>query len=278
MMVISLFILTCISILILAVSRQILSKTAAKKRSLSGISGILLFIELIKITQQHRGMHSGFLSGNHEFKTKLGKLELDIDKLYQKLLSFENLHAYPASLSAQYPLKQWQRLLNNESIDSATSFQLHSGLIARQLDAIWDMSDEFSLTSNRHEGIRHSAIQLVKTLPELAESVGQVRALCVQIASKHEMRADKKLQLVFTLEKIESHISMLITPLPHSSNALLVNFITKIKHHIHDATLDQENPDALFGQATQVIDEIYHFIFSGFNTLENDVSELKNFM
>ncbi|TYL48228.1 hypothetical protein [Marinomonas sp. IMCC 4694] len=272
MSVISLFIVVCIAILTLAISRQIWAKKAFKQRSLSGISGILLFIKLIKITQQHRGMHSGFLSGNHDCKEKLNQLELGIDQLYKSLLAFETLHAYPASRSVQYPIKQWQRLMHHHTLSSAESFQLHSGLIARQLDAIWDMSDEFSLTSHPHENIRDAAKQLVKTLPELAESVGQVRALCMQIASKHEMRADKKLQLVFTLGKIEDHIKTLITPLPSLCNERLNQFISNINRHIQNSTLDKENPDILFEQATQVIDEIYDFIFIGFKTLEDDIS------
>jgi len=275
MITISLFALTCVTIIILAIGRQIWSKKASKQRAIMGISGITLFIELIKITQQHRGMHSGFLNGKFEFKTKLATLESDISKLYTSLLEFEKCHAYPQSLSTHYPFKQWQRLVENSTLKSAESFQLHSGLIARQLDAVWDMSDEFSLTSNHHEHIQNLAQQLVRTLPELAESLGQVRALSVQVASKQEMSADKKLQLLFTLGKIEEHHQKLTTPLPHLTNAQLISFMQEIKQSINNSTLYKQNPDAIFQQATQVIDDVFIFILTGFDSLKTTIKDVK---
>jgi hypothetical protein len=275
MIVTSLFALTCLTIIALAIGRLIWSKKASKQRAIMGISGIILFIELIKITQQHRGMHSGFLNGNLEFETKLINLKSNITTLYTNLLEFESEHAYPPSLSTHYPYKQWQRLIENDTLKSAESFQLHSGLIARQLDAMWDMSDEFSLTSNHQEHIQNLAQQLVKTLPELAESLGQVRALSVQVASKQEMSADKKLQLLFTLGKIEEHHRRLTTPLPDSTNERLINFIQEIKESINHSTLYNQNPDAIFQEATQVIDEIFVFILAGFDSLKTTIKDVK---
>lgn len=275
MMVTSIFALTCLTIIILAVGRQIWSKKASKERALMGVSGITLFIELIKFTQQHRGMHSGFLNGKLEFKTKLSALELNINKLYKNLLSFEENHAYPPSLSTHYPFKQWQRLIENNEIKSAESFQLHSGLIARQLDAVWDMSDEFSLTSNQHEHIRSSAQQLVKTLPELAEALGQIRALSVQVAAKQEMSADKKLQLLFTLGKIEEHHKNLTTPLPESTNQRLTAFVQEIKQSVKNSTLCKQNPDTIFEESTQVIDDVFVFILAGFDDLKTMIKDVK---
>ncbi len=275
MMLTSLFILTCLTIILMAIGRQIWSKKAAKERALMGISGITLFIELIKLTQQHRGMHSGFLNGKLEFKAKLPVLESSIDTLYSNLLSFEENHDYPASLSTHFPFKQWQRLINSSDINSAESFQLHSGLIARQLDAVWDMSDEFSLTSNHHECIRSTAQQLVKTLPELAEALGQIRALSVQVAAKREMSADKKLQLLFTLGKIEEHHQNLTSPLSSPTDKRLITFVAEIKKSVNDSSLCQENPDSIFQEATQVIDHVFVFILAGFNDLKTTIKDVK---
>lgn len=275
MMLTSLFTLTCIMIILLAIGRQIWSKKASKEHALMGVTGMTLFIGLIKTTQQHRGMHSGFLNGKLEFKAKLPALESNIDTLYSNLLSFEKDHSYPASLSTHYPFKQWQRLMGNNQITSAESFQLHSGLIARQLDAIWDMSDEFSLTSNHHEYIRNSAQQLVKTLPELAEALGQIRALSVQVAAKQEMSADKKLQLLFTLGKIEEHHKNLTSPLSESTDQRLTAFVEDIKQRVKDSTLCEQNPDAIFQESTQVIDDLFVFILTGFDDLKAMIRNVK---
>ncbi|ETX11185.1 hypothetical protein MUS1_12400 [Marinomonas ushuaiensis DSM 15871] len=271
MMLTSLFFLTCLTIILMAIGRQIWSKKASKERTLMGVSGITVFIELIKFTQQHRGMHSGFLNGKLDFEAKLPILEENINTLYSNLLSFEKTHNYPTSLSAHYPFKQWQRLIKNNEITSAESFQLHSGLITRQLDAVWDMADEFSLTSNHHEYIRNSAQQLVKTLPELAEALGQIRALSVQVSAKQEMSADKKLQLLFTLGKIEEHHRNLTLSLARSTDRRLTMFIAEIKQSTKDSTLCQQNPDTIFQEATHVINEVFVFILAGFDDLKTKI-------
>lgn len=276
MISISIFIGTCLGIITLALARQIWSRKAAKARSLSGVTGIRVFIDLIKLTQQHRGVHSGFLNGKQDFQEKLYALEKDINKHYSDLILFEKHHSYPSSLSVSYPFKQWQRIINHTSIQSAESFRFHSGLIARQLDAVWDMSDEFSLTSNQHENIRHRAEQLVKTLPELAEALGQIRALSVQVAAKNDISSDKKLQLLFTLGKIEDYQTKLTTPLPPVSNQQLTQFVSEIKESAQNQHLSTQDPDLLFNNATQVIDEIYTVIYAGFESLKTTISEDKS--
>lgn len=275
MMLISVFIITCLTIIGLALGRLIWSQKAAKERSINGIVGVSLYIELIKLTQQHRGMHSGFLNGKVEFEEKLISLESGIDQRYKDLLKFEKSHSYPDNLSAHYPFKQWQRLINNNAIDSAESFRLHSGIIARLLDALWDMSDEFSLTSNHHIEVRNPAQQLIKTLPELTESLGQIRALSVQVASKQEMTPDKKLQLLFTIEKIEKHCQNLTKPLPKETLEHLTDFIQKIKRDIQHSQLNQQSPDTLFQEATKAIDALFDVIRVEFEGLKIMISSIK---
>jgi hypothetical protein len=275
MILIGVFFIACLTIIGLALGRLIWSHKKDKQQSLIGISGITLLIELIKLTQQHRGMHSGFLNGKLEFKEKLAALESSINHYYTNILNFEKDQAYPESLSTHYPFKQWQRMMANNEIDSAESFRMHSALIARQLDALWDMSDEFPLTSNHHIDVRNASQQLVKTLPELAESLGQIRALSVQIASKQEMSSDKKLQLLFTIGKIENHHKNLITPLPNATNKHLLTFIQNVKHNIQNAQLSQQNPDVLFQEATQVIDDLFTVINTGFESLKITIKNIK---
>ncbi len=275
MMLISVFVIACLTIIALALGRLIWSQKADKERSIHGILGVSVYIELIKLTQQHRGMHSGFLNGKLEFKEKLTTLESSIDQCYTDLLKFEKNHSYPENLSAHYPFKQWQRLLNNNAIDSAESFRIHSGIIARLLDALWDMSDEFSLTSNHNIEVRTPAQQLIKTLPELTESLGQIRALSVQVASKQEMTPDKKLQLLFTIEKIEEHCKNLTTPLPADTYKQLTDFTQNIKRNIQESQLNQQNPDTLFQEATKVIDQLFGVIHVEFETLKTTINDIK---
>ncbi|AEF54236.1 hypothetical protein [Marinomonas posidonica] len=268
MNVIILLFITSFTIIGLALVRHFYSELNAKKRTLEGIQGVHHFVELIKFTQQHRGMHSGLLNGNLDFKGKLPQLEKDIQTQYEQILSFEKKHRYPPQLSIQYVHKQWQKLLQKDDIQSSQSFQLHTGLINRQLEALWDLADEFALTTSRQQAVRLTSQQLVKTLPELAEALGQIRALSVQVASKQDLSSDKKLQLIFTLENITEHHAKLSQLLPANSNQVLQQFIQDIKHSVEQGTLSQRNPDSLFQDASQIINQL-------FDVVNNRLIELK---
>ncbi|WP_394178849.1 hypothetical protein [Marinomonas posidonica] len=271
MNVIILLFITSFTIVGLALIRHFYSENHAKKRTVEGIQGVHYFIELIKLTQQHRGMHSGFLNGNLDFKDKLTQVENDIQTQYEAILSFEKKYGYPTQLSLQYAHKQWLKLLQKDNIQSSQSFQLHTSLINRQLEALWDLADEFALTTSRQKAVRQTSQQLVKTLPELAEALGQIRALSVQVASKQELSSDKKLQLIFTLEKITEHHAKLSQLLPTNSNHVLQQFIREIKHSVEQDTLSQRDPDSLFQDASQIINQLFDVVNSRLTELKQAV-------
>ncbi|BFM48883.1 hypothetical protein [Marinomonas sp. THO17] len=271
MNIILLLITTCFAIIGLALIRHTYARTQAKQRTIDGIQGVNHFVELIKLTQQHRGMHSGYLNGNTDFKSKLTALEKTIQAEYEQLLNFEQKHRYPSQLSIQFTHKQWQRLLQKEDLQSSQSFQLHTSLINRQLEALWDLADEFALTTNRQQKVRLTSQQLVKTLPELAEAIGQIRALSIQVASKQDLSSDKKLQLIFTLSKISEHHSQLRQVLPTDSNQGLQAFVADIKNSVEHDTLSQRDPDNLFQEASQIINQLFAFINNRLHQLKENL-------
>jgi hypothetical protein len=63
--------------------------------------------------------------------------------------------------------------------------------------------------------------------------------------------------------------------LPDSTNERLINFIQEIRESINHSTLYNQNPDAIFQEATQVIDEIFVFILAGFDSLKTTIKDVK---
>jgi len=260
-----------ILLVVLAIIRQIWVTKNTQKRASRGVEGLKQLIELTKLTQQHRGMHAGFLNGREEFAQKLTELESNIQLSIDKLLEFETVHSSAQSLGVQQIHQKWQRICNNSHQSSAESFRSHSGLIARMLDSLWDMADNFSLTSSEDQTIRQLSTQFVKTIPELTESLGQIRALSVQVASQHQISADKKLQLLYTLSRIEERIVGLDSHFPESSLTSLKVFLLTIKTGTENQGLSQQNPDHLFKDATLVIDELFTFINGGFIRIQDQI-------
>ncbi|REG84227.1 nitrate- and nitrite sensing domain-containing protein [Marinomonas pollencensis] len=266
-----LFIGLCVSIIGLAIARHHYSKKSAKRRSYQGLEGSKQLIELIKLTQQHRGMHSGFLNGQSEFSSKLDSLKADISHRYNTLLRLEQTLNYPKQLSCQLQYIQWQKLIRHSALNSAQSFQTHSRLIARLLDSLWDMSDEFALTSSQDDTVRALAQQYIKTLPNMAEALGQIRALSVQVAAKHSLSSDKKLQLLFTLGKVDAHIDHLDQSHSVQEKQKIRDFVAQIRKKTDNQELLNSQPDDLFKDATLIIDGVFALIFTGVDRLQKRI-------
>ncbi len=258
-------------LILLAAIRYIWATKNSRKLALKGIDGLKQLIELTKLTQQHRGMHAGFLNGRKEFSDKLLVLEANIQSRIDELVKFEALYSPSQSLGIKHIQTKWQRICDNKQQSSAESFQSHSGLIARMLDSLWDIADHFALTSSENQAVRRLATQFVKTIPELTESLGQIRALSVQVASQHQISADKKLQLLYTLSRIEERIVGLDDNFPDTSLTSLKAFLLTIKTGTENQGLSQQNPDHLFKDATLVIDELFTFINSGFTRIQDQL-------
>lgn len=266
-----LFIGLCVGVVSLAIARHYYSKKSAKRRSYQGLEGSKQLIELIKLTQQHRGMHSGFLNGQTEFSSKLDSLKADISHRYNTLLRLEETLNYPKQLSCQFQYIQWQKLIRDSALSSAQSFQIHSRLIARLLDGLWDMSDEFALTSSQDDTVRALAQQYIKTLPNIAEALGQIRALSVQVAAKHTLSSDKKLQLLFTLGKVDAHIDHLDQSHALQDKQKIRDFVEQIRKKTDSKELVNSQPEALFKDATLIIDGVFALIFTGVDTLQKKI-------
>ena len=111
------------------------------------------------------------------------------------------------------------------------------------------------------------AHDLVRTLPELTEAIGQVRAITLQVSNSKHCSADKKLQLLFTLSKIKRDLPQIQEKLESQSFRKLVEFIEDIARSVEDQALGNRNPDIFFKEASLHIDMIFHYINTGLNDL-----------
>ncbi|GAB3478209.1 nitrate- and nitrite sensing domain-containing protein [Marinomonas epiphytica] len=266
------FICLCIGLIALSLIRYWQNARRWKQQSLIGIDLIQNLIEILKLSQQHRGLHSGFLNGQVALKSQLTSLEQKIDQLYQQVETQQtHIAKYTfANIRAEY--KQWQRLLNQSNLDASQSFQQHSALIKRLLDSIWDLADDFGLTSSQDPAHKALFNRLVRTLPELAESLGQVRALTMQVSNSERCTPDKKLHLLYTLNKIETEMDAAQSQLTPQAITKIRQFVEEVRSSVHSQALASRNPEIFFQQATSNIDAIFGFIQQGLGQARNQWS------
>ena len=256
----------------LATLRYYYSLKHSREMTLKGIDALRQLLEIIKLIQQHRALHSGVLNGNQDFKPKLQLIESDLTHRFTTLEQFQLNSSNPFQVGIKSLKARWQNLLNQTHHSAEESFRAHSGMIGRALDGLWEIADKYGLTTNADPDVRILATQMVKTVPELTESLAQIRGLSVQVASRHEISSDKKLQLMYTLTRIEERLSSLQQHFPSSGLSKLQDFLSVVRSGTEDASLREQDPEYLFKESTQVIDQLYDCILNGFKTINTKVN------
>lgn len=271
-----LMIITCVALCVLlssiATLRYYFALKASRAMSIKGLDGLRQLLEIIKLIQQHRALHGGYINGNHEFAHKLNLLEADLNHRFIQLGQLQTQANLAYDLGTKSLHAKWQHLLKNSFQTSEQSFAAHSTLISRALDGLWEIADKFSLTTSQDDEVRTLSNQMVKALPELTESLAQIRGLSVQVAARHAISADKKLQLMYILTRIDERLSALNHHFPESNQQQLAAFLHIIRSGTENANLGDQDPDYLFKESTQVIDKLYECILEGFQNIHHKVN------
>lgn len=267
-----LFIVLCLGLLCLTLIRVIQTSKQAHKKNLNGLNILDELIHIIQLTQQHRGIHSGFLNGQTALQNKLTHIEQEINTHCQAIQSLSDQIDPRTYANIRSEFLQWQRLLEQNQLDANSSFQAHSGLISRFLESLWDMADDFALTTSSNKKVQVLANNLVRILPELAESIGQVRALTMQVSNSDRCTPDKKLHLLFTLSKIEQDMEKVQQEISSDALQQLQQFVDEVRLSIDNKSLPDKNPDIFFQKATENIDAIFGFMQKGLENIRKELA------
>lgn len=249
----------CLLMVLLFIIRHRQIQLSRRKKSLASLDMLVQVMEILKKTQQHRGMHAAVLNGNISFKPQLLPLEQSLAQHYQNIILLEQEYRLSASESVVALAEKWRTQISSPATDSHVSFQQHSLIITQLLDHLWDLADESGLTTHENEQVQQLFGELVKTLPELAELLGQIRAIVVQVASQSQCSPDKKLQLMFTINQIEQRIQ----GGREEQRGDLQKFVDEIRMAIHQNQLVSLNPEAFFNKATLIMDKVFIQIHQG---------------
>lgn len=259
------------ALLMLALIRFFQTRSKARKDKVIGLNVLNLLVSLIKLTQQHRGMHSGFLNGQASMAEKLRDNEQEIGLLWKELHTYRDRINSRSYSYLHQELQQWHKIVNQADSNANLSFRAHSGLVARLLDSLWDIADDFALTTSSNEKVQQLSNLLIKTLPELAESIGQVRALTMQVSNSDRCAPDKKLQLIYTLASIDQNMEKARKELSQKNYTDLKVFVEDVRNSVNDMSLAERNPDDFFKQATGHIDSIFVQIQTGLRSIRREL-------
>lgn len=166
-----------------------------------GIDYIKLLRRLLTFVQQHRGLTTGFINGNHDATSDIEKTALKIKRTMRELDEAGEWIRMNVKWSSL--VDHWSRLrLSYLHGDAEKNFKQHNILIANLLYLIDDVADVHRLSKITGDAMDTDWRYLLS----IAEYIGQARALGTGVAAKGECSSVLKIQLNHLRNKIATSV------------------------------------------------------------------------
>lgn len=202
--------------------------------------------QCLSLVQQHRGLTTGFLSGNTQFKTQIDTVEA---QLRQQVGLAQQQAALMANERWLGIVDHWQRLearLNEREIKD--NFQQHNRLVENLLYLVEDILDQYGTGC-------WSAQEAVfwKQALHMAEYLGQARAIGTGVAAAGCCDSVSRIRLKYLHEKMGQPLAL---------DAQALGKISVLQNAIRDLTAHAPlqvafSSEAFYALATEAISGIY---------------------
>ena len=150
------------------------------RKELKGAAYLRPTLSLLQHMQQHRGAANTFLSGDLTFKDIMIQKQALIVEDIAAIDSVEQIYGIELSSSERWQeiKNEWQDLQKQvETLTAAESFDLHTTLIAKILGFRIYIADKSNLSLDPNVDVYFLMISTVKSYPQTAEQLGQIRAI-----------------------------------------------------------------------------------------------------
>ncbi len=264
----------------------------------SGLKPAEQVLRLIQLSQQHRGLSNGALSGNTDFIAQREKKQAEVQAALAQALQSATALASSAHNRTLQPLAQqvqadWSALTTlvvAPSTKAPDSFRAHTALIRLQLDWLHQVLDASTLTLDPEAASYYLMSGALEHLPGLTESLGQARALGTAALTRRELSpADRAaiLTVVTTArlqaDKAQALLSRSGEADPRVQRALAIaqkqaaegasRALQTMQEQLLDPTELSHAPKAYFASLTEAIDTQFALIAKGYETLDTMLQE-----
>ncbi|CAD5374542.1 conserved hypothetical protein [Rubrivivax sp. A210] len=137
-------------------------------------------LQLVRLTQQHRGLSAGMLAGNAAMAGSRQAKQAEVDKAFGEVqaalaaLGDDKLVAGLARIAQGW--KQLSADVAARAIDTPRSFSRHTGLIAEELALLEDISHVSGIVFEESPPLYFLQTAMLQALPRITEDLGQMRA------------------------------------------------------------------------------------------------------
>lgn len=227
--------------------------------------------ELVRLAQQHRGLSSGWLSGTVSFVGSIMEKRQEIAHLQPQVLATHEV--WGAVLGSALPradietlFQRWElmvRGLEGKSVEQ--SLVLHTFLIGDICGWLEHLGADCVLPVLDDEIQRRAARNYFQRLPELAECLGQARAIGSAVATREGCSPMERVRLVRLVAHAEALLDHLRETEPGSDQGRTATrrageLVTEIRSRMLMRTGVRVTAEAYFQLATVAIDAIFDWI------------------
>ncbi|MCH9638493.1 MAG: nitrate- and nitrite sensing domain-containing protein, partial [Betaproteobacteria bacterium] len=251
------------------------------EREVSGTEPIYAIHNVVKYTQQHRGLSAGILGGNEALASRLPGVQSDLRNAVQvvdeKLQEFEFSSQIQSNWSAaKQRVTGKKQSLNARNISVEESVARHTALIADMLLVAEEIQDESGLSLDPVAGTYFLMSATMVHAPMLTETMGQMRAMGTGALADGNISAEEGAVLSALFANVSTSFTELVRNIEKSVEADLAiksaveskaagveSSITKVlkmtKQNLLEASELSMPPQQFFDEYTQTIDEVYAF-------------------
>lgn len=288
-----LFLTPILIIVLLVIFTFYLSHARARKRK-NQLKWLFDFLRcgrrLIQYVPAHRGMANAFLKGDASFKNKMSEMQSNIDQNFEQLLIVaENPLSVVETNEVNYLATQWSELKNNVFNYSAEqSFAKHTAIVTGLLEIMEDAAELASISAASKESLLITKA-VMRELPQLTETLGQVRGLGTGVAAQGECSVANRIKLSFLRENGMGILNDTINSLLDSNHLKLDVIKSPLQackdkaHRLFDcindklltATVINISSNEFYATATVAIDESFVLLDKLLDVLEEIILDKK---
>lgn len=236
----------------------------------SALDGCAELLGLVRALQQHRGLSSGWLAGERSFEPRMLERRQDVENRLRDLARCATLEsAMPRPCLTPNDLAlfrfRWRELtaeLAALGIDAGIA--CHSQLIARALDWLAALGEaRVKLTLPQSASV-DLACNYADRLPQLAECLGQLRALGSGAAAAGRCSPVARVRLRYLAARSDALLAeardATRDPRAAAAGAAVQDLLDTVRQALLEATTVEMAAEAYFTTATRAIDAVYAWI------------------
>lgn len=197
-------ILALLTLIMVAVPSQLIFKLnydglKFAQAETTGIAPGKAVLQLIKTTQEHRGLSARFLSGDDKAVQLRVDKHAEVDRALSEAKALvEQLRDAPLSGRIGRIESDWKKLVeavNSKGVTAPQSFSEHTALVSQQLGALQEVANVSGIVLHPQATGYFLQVAVFTELPELAERLGQLRATGSGALVKQELSLETRLRL-----------------------------------------------------------------------------------